>query len=835
MKCMKKLATAACGVASMMLVGAANAQTAPLQSFDRPANLDSGVLVAPGVDGMDRRNVQQQLLFSDVVGSPGAPWVRLQFGETDLAGLSRHEGGSFLIITSLRDGAVQYLDATTIQQWQYTSAYFNGDMVQVQLYAMPGTENRVSVVAVTAGEMQPVDHDGIITSICGTSDDRTLSNGAPDARLLPIGCSGFLFNSNQHCLLAAGHCVISSAGNTSPTHPDWVQVVEFNVPLSNANGTINFAHPDDQYPADPASMQAEWTNPIGNDWMYFGAFANSNTGLTPLQAQGSSYTLAASAPSSGTPVIRIRGYGTTSAPVSPTWNQVQKTHNGPYAGLSGTRISYVVDTTGGNSGSAVWRLLTVSPLTGNVIGIHTNAGCTSSGGANNGTAIQQANLQNALANPQGICNIAATCSGAAGNCYISNGSPGCNNTACCSIVCQADPFCCNTNWDGLCANQALSLCADCGTPGAGNCFSANGSPGCNDSDCCAIVCADDPFCCNTAWDGFCAAAAIENCSNCGEPGSGSCYSSNGSPGCINGDCCEQICASDPFCCGTTWDSVCATAALANCTNCGDPTAGNCYTANGTPGCSNGACCETVCASDPYCCDTAWDSICASSATSLCGNCGSSSAGNCFIANGSPGCSNASCCAQVCAADPFCCNVTWDGACASGALDLCTDCGDPSAGSCYTVNGSASCNDEGCCAQVCAADPFCCNTNWDSACATQAAIQCAGCGSPGAGSCTVANGTPGCDDQACCTLICSQDPFCCANNWDGICASAAANDCNLSTCTGDLNGDNVVNVSDLLILLGAWGSCPSCAADLNGDNVVNVSDLLILLGAWGACP
>jgi hypothetical protein len=54
--------------------------------------------------------------------------------------------------------------------------------------------------------------------------------------------------------------------------------------------------------------------------------------------------------------------------------------------------------------------------------------------------------------------------------------------------------------------------------------------------------------------------------------------------------------------------------------------------------------------------------------------------------------------------------------------------------------------------------------------------------------------------------------------------------------GDLNGDGVVNVSDLLILLGAWGPCPSggepCPADLNGDGSVNVSDLLILLGNWG---
>lgn len=53
--------------------------------------------------------------------------------------------------------------------------------------------------------------------------------------------------------------------------------------------------------------------------------------------------------------------------------------------------------------------------------------------------------------------------------------------------------------------------------------------------------------------------------------------------------------------------------------------------------------------------------------------------------------------------------------------------------------------------------------------------------------------------------------------------------------GDLNGDGVVDVSDLLMLLGAWGPCPGraeCVADLNGDGFVDVSDLLMLLANWG---
>ena len=48
--------------------------------------------------------------------------------------------------------------------------------------------------------------------------------------------------------------------------------------------------------------------------------------------------------------------------------------------------------------------------------------------------------------------------------------------------------------------------------------------------------------------------------------------------------------------------------------------------------------------------------------------------------------------------------------------------------------------------------------------------------------------------------------------------------------GDLTGDGVVDVEDLLALLAAWGT-DDAAADLDGDGVVGVKDLLLLLGAW----
>ena len=50
--------------------------------------------------------------------------------------------------------------------------------------------------------------------------------------------------------------------------------------------------------------------------------------------------------------------------------------------------------------------------------------------------------------------------------------------------------------------------------------------------------------------------------------------------------------------------------------------------------------------------------------------------------------------------------------------------------------------------------------------------------------------------------------------------------------GDFNLDGVVNVTDLLSLLGAWGVCPGCPEDTNLDGLVNVTDLLTLLANWG---
>lgn len=50
--------------------------------------------------------------------------------------------------------------------------------------------------------------------------------------------------------------------------------------------------------------------------------------------------------------------------------------------------------------------------------------------------------------------------------------------------------------------------------------------------------------------------------------------------------------------------------------------------------------------------------------------------------------------------------------------------------------------------------------------------------------------------------------------------------------GDVNGDGVVNVIDLLAVLSAWGPCLACPEDLDGNGAVDVGDLLTVLAHWG---
>ncbi|MDP6480231.1 MAG: hypothetical protein QGI75_09350, partial [Phycisphaerales bacterium] len=57
----------------------------------------------------------------------------------------------------------------------------------------------------------------------------------------------------------------------------------------------------------------------------------------------------------------------------------------------------------------------------------------------------------------------------------------------------------------------------------------------------------------------------------------------------------------------------------------------------------------------------------------------------------------------------------------------------------------------------------------------------------------------------------------------------------SPCYADVNNDSIVDVNDLLEIIGSWGYCFECVGDTNQDSYIDVTDLLAVVAAWGPCP
>lgn len=281
------------------------------------------------------------------IAENGATWLRLFFGNINLG------NHSSITITSKLDGATQTLDAKSIKTWNAASAFFNGNSVTITLNVSSlDKEVGLDVVELGVGEPAPSTR-----SQCGSVDNRTSSNDDAIGRIVPIGCTGWIITNGK--LVTAGHCTGSRA-----------QILEFNVPQSNPDRSIVHPGVQDQYPIGNFVTPYISGQPT-TDWAVFTASANSQTGLTPIQAQGKSYNVVQSSPGSS---ITITGYGVDTG----SDNQTQQTHTGPTASVSSTLVRYQTDTEGGNSGSPI-----IDAATGNAVGVHAYGGCRTSGTGSN--------------------------------------------------------------------------------------------------------------------------------------------------------------------------------------------------------------------------------------------------------------------------------------------------------------------------------------------------------------------------------------------------------------------------------------------------------------------
>ena len=148
-------------------------------------------------DDIYNNGEKAEVVWEKTIKVRDAVWLRLYFDRLVLAHDVVGNTSSTLRITSLKDGAVQILDAESARQWSNSSAYFNGDGVKLELIAYPnGRLNRVSVDHADSGEIPP---DEVARTICDVVDDRTLSDDVRVARTAPGGCTAWLFNDRQNC------------------------------------------------------------------------------------------------------------------------------------------------------------------------------------------------------------------------------------------------------------------------------------------------------------------------------------------------------------------------------------------------------------------------------------------------------------------------------------------------------------------------------------------------------------------------------------------------------------------------------------------------------------
>ena len=58
-------------------------------------------------------------------------------------------------------------------------------------------------------------------------------------------------------------------------------------------------------------------------------------------------------------------------------------------------------------------------------------------------------------------------------------------------------------------------------------------------------------------------------------------------------------------------------------------------------------------------------------------------------------------------------------------------------------------------------------------------------------------------------------------------------CGDDICVGDVNADDIVDVSDILVVIGVWGS-DDPVFDVDGDGLIGIGDVLEIINNWGDC-
>jgi len=339
--------------------------------------------------------------FTEIIDLGEIPWTRIKFENTELG------QKSYIKITNLIDGEYQILNSNSIEKWEYTSAFFNGGLLKIELFVDKDDINvnfnvREIFIGIRQSELQTPSADGI----CDGIDNRNASNHKAVGRILIQRnneiisvCTGWISSIGK--IITASHCF-----DDLFNYPGAIAVIEFNVPYSEPDGTIRHPSPEFQFAIDRNSVIRSGDMSVGNDWAIFSAYNNSLQ--QPIQVQNSSLIVYDIRDINS--IFSLIGFGLDGPPpfyggsVRDSTNHTQQKDFTQPVSQTGTNniifdgdiIKYKIDAHNSNSGSPI-----INETYNCAIGIHTHGECQIDG-FNKGTSVSNVNFFNSLYPPRTV-------------------------------------------------------------------------------------------------------------------------------------------------------------------------------------------------------------------------------------------------------------------------------------------------------------------------------------------------------------------------------------------------------------------------------------------------
>ncbi|WP_128545257.1 T9SS type A sorting domain-containing protein [Larkinella soli] len=242
---------------------------------------------------------RDHLRFLTQVTQPHTTFLRLYFAGTELG------ENSYLVLEG-SDGARQELRKQDLRDWHYSSAYFNGQSVNVSLFAAAGDRNtvRLSDVRITderaRSARQAAGNPGLSARTV-TSTATNLTETHPYAKAVGR------FTNGTHAYgtgwIAPNGSIVTSWNMYDHyfSQTDPYDVIEFNVPPS-VGGTVMHPAPQDQYPLKNRTLPRSGSlyfkaEPYLSSWFFYYGWVvfeplPNGTGLRPGERQQEYFRIA---------------------------------------------------------------------------------------------------------------------------------------------------------------------------------------------------------------------------------------------------------------------------------------------------------------------------------------------------------------------------------------------------------------------------------------------------------------------------------------------------------------------------------------------------------------